>query len=152
MELTDSGFHYSVLSEFRGRLLEGQAEYLLLDQLLVQIRERKLIKANGLQRTDSTHVLAAVRLSGTHLWVRLEMLGETLRAALNSLAVAAPEWLVEQIPAEWFDLYGRRIEKYRLPDKESERTEWALDCGVAGYSLWQVFDIKLRNSKLKKES
>ena len=133
LELTDSGFHYSVLSEFRGRLLEGQAEYLLLDQLLTQVRERKLIKAKGLQRTDSTHVLAAVRLLN-----RLEMLGETLRAALNSLAVAAPEWLVEQIPAEWFDLYGRRIVEYRLPEKESERTEWALDCGVAGYSLWQV--------------
>ena len=46
--------------------------------------------------------------------------------------------MVEQIPGEWFDLYGRRIEEYRLPEKDSERTEWALDCGVAGYSLWQV--------------
>ncbi len=103
-----------------------------------QIRERKLIKAKGLQRSDSTHVLAALRLPGTHLWVRLEMLGETLRAALNTLAVAAPKWLVAQIPVEWSYLYGRRIEEYRLPEKESERAEWALDCGVAGYSLWQV--------------
>jgi len=124
LELTDSGFHYSVLSEFRGRLLEGQAEYLLLDQLLTQIRERKLIKAKGLQCTDSTHVLAAVRLLN-----RLEMLGETLRAALNSLAVAAPKWLVEQIPEEWFDVLGR------LSALEVLRQVWLQQFWLEDYQL-----------------
>lgn len=135
LELTDSGFDYSVLAEFRARLLkeEVQAETLLLDQLLVQLKEKKLLKARGQQRSDSTQVLASVRLLN-----RLEMLGETLRAALNALAVAAPEWLVEQIPSEWFDLYAKRVEDYRLPDKDSEREAWALAAGVDGFSLLQT--------------
>ena len=36
LELTDPGFDFSVLSEFRDRLLAGSAEELLLDKLLVQ--------------------------------------------------------------------------------------------------------------------
>lgn len=133
LELTDTGFDYSVLSEFRARLIKGEPEKLLLDTLLEQLGERKLLKATGKQRTDSTHVLGAVR----HL-NRLEMLGETLRAALNALAVAAPDWLVAQIPVERFDLYGRRIEDYRLPQKEKEREAWAVEVGIAGFSLYQA--------------
>ena len=68
------------------------------------------------------------------------MLGETLRAALNALAIAAPAWLVEQIPSEWFDQYGRRIEEYRLPIKDTERQEWTIEVGVAGSSLLQAFN------------
>jgi transposase len=34
LELTDSGFDFSVLSEFRHRLIAGQAEHLLLEALL----------------------------------------------------------------------------------------------------------------------
>ena len=54
LELTDTGFDYSVLSEFRFRLLRGEAEKLLLDALLEQLRTRKLLKVGGKQRTDST--------------------------------------------------------------------------------------------------
>jgi transposase len=88
LELTDSGFAFSVLSEFRGRLLAHGAERRLFDRLLEQFRERGWIKARGKQRTDSTHVLGAVRLLN-----RLELVGETVRAALEALATGAPHWL-----------------------------------------------------------
>ena len=88
LELTDPGFDASVLSEFRGRLVAGGAEEHLLDTLLALCREQKLLSARGRQRTDSTHVLGAVRSLN-----RLECVTETLRAALNALASAAPEWL-----------------------------------------------------------
>ena len=78
-------------------------------------------------------------LAAVHRLNRLELLGETLRAALNVLAMAAPEWLVAQIPPEWFDLYGRRIEDYRLPQKDTEREVWAGEVGLAGFSLLQTF-------------
>ena len=39
LELTDPGFDHSVLSEFRSRLVEGNAEQRLLDLLLEQCRE-----------------------------------------------------------------------------------------------------------------
>ncbi|HEX6243663.1 MAG TPA: transposase, partial [Polyangiales bacterium] len=58
LELTNPGFDHTVLSEFRGRLVTGEAGLLLLDTLLVRSRELGLLKRRGRQRTDSTHVLA----------------------------------------------------------------------------------------------
>ena len=97
LALTDPGFDHTVLSEFRTRLVGGQAELLLLDALLRRLQEEGLVKARGRQRTDSTHVLAAVR--GLN---RLEQrVGETLRAGLNELATVAPGWLREVAPVTW---------------------------------------------------
>src|SRR5215217_862984 len=88
LELTDAGFDFSVLSEFRARLLAGGAEARLLNKLLARCRERELVKARGKQRTDATRVLAAIRVLN-----RLELVGETMRATLNVLATEAPAWL-----------------------------------------------------------
>jgi transposase len=85
LELTDPGFDASVLGACRGRLIAGAAEYLLFDTLLTWCRERQLVKARGRQRTDSTHILAAVRALN-----RIEVVGETMRHARNSLAVVVP--------------------------------------------------------------
>src|ERR671915_756317 len=62
LELTDPGFDFSVLSEFRDRLLAGHQEALLLEKLLEQCCARGLLKARGQQRTDATPVLAAIRV------------------------------------------------------------------------------------------
>jgi transposase len=110
LELTDAGFHFSVLTEFRARLVAGNAEQLLLDRMLERFKARGLVKARGKQRTDSTHVLAAVH--DLHL---LELVGETLRATLDDLAAAVPAWLRAVAPLAWFGRYTRRIEEYRLP-------------------------------------
>ena len=88
LPLADPGFDSTVLSEFRSRLVEGGAEQVLLDAVLTLARERNLLSGGGRQRTDSTHVLAAVRALN-----RLECVTETMRHALESLAVAAPDWL-----------------------------------------------------------
>ena len=127
LELIDTGFNYSVLSEFRGRLLAGNVEHLLLDKLLERCRELGLVKAGGQQRTDSTRVLGAIRSLN-----RLEVVGETLRAALNDLAVLAPEWLQQIAPEDWYQRYGRRIEDYHLPSKPLERTAYAQQVGEDG--------------------
>jgi transposase len=116
LELTDPGFDHTVLSEFRSRLVHNQSERLLLDLLLKRLNERGLIKKRGRQRTDSTHVLAAVRTLN-----RLERVGETLRAALNQLAVLAPDWLQALAPPEWYQRYGRRVENYHLPKTDAAR-------------------------------
>jgi len=60
LELTDPGFDFSLLTEFRTRLVEGQAEHLLFNAMLRCFKERGLLKARTRQRTDSTHVLAAI--------------------------------------------------------------------------------------------
>ena len=105
-----------MLSEFRSRLVQGQAEQQLLDTLLERCRELELIRPRGRQRTDSTHVLAAVRVLN-----RLERVGETMRAALNDLAVMAPDWLQALAPAEWYRRDGRRVENYHLPKTDAAR-------------------------------
>jgi transposase len=108
LELTDPGFHFSILSDFRARLVEGGAEQLLLDALLERCKAVGLLKPRGKQRTDSTHVLAAVRALN-----RLECVGETLRATLNVLAAVVPDWLRAQVPATWHERYDRRVESPR---------------------------------------
>jgi transposase len=54
---------------------------------------------------------------------RLECAGETLRHTLNVLAQVAPDWLLAQIDAEWFDRYSRRFDEYRFPKAQTERLE-----------------------------
>jgi transposase len=64
LELSDTGFDASVLSEFRARLVAGAAAERLLRRMLDRLRERDLLASGGRQRTDATHVLAAVREPG----------------------------------------------------------------------------------------
>ncbi len=129
-ELEDAGCDFSVLSEFRARLMTGGAEQRLLDQLLEALRAHQLVKARGRVRTDSTHLVAAVR--EVH---RLERVIETLRAALNVLATIVPAWGQAIIPTEWVERYGRRAEDYRLPQDGANRTAYAEAVGNDGYSL-----------------
>ncbi len=137
LELTDPGFHFSVLTEFRARLVAGGAEHLLLDTMLERFKARGLVKARGKQRTDSTHVLGAVH--DLHL---LELVAETLRAALDDLAAAVPDWLREVAQPAWFERYGRRIEDYRLPKRREEREALALVVGADGFALLGALDAQ----------
>ncbi|WP_250285749.1 IS1182 family transposase [Frankia sp. CiP1_Cm_nod2] len=130
LELDDAGFDASVLSEFRTRLVEGDLSTLALDALLARLAARGLVKAGGRARTDSTHVLGAIR----HL-CRLELAGETLRAALEALASAAPDWLTGVIDPSWQLRYGARIDNWHLPESETRRTALMLDHGRDGYHL-----------------
>src|ERR671920_2055602 len=135
LELTDPGFHFSVLGEFRARLVAGGAEHLLLDTLLERFKARGLVKARGKQRTDSTHVLAAVH--DLHL---LELVAETLRAALDDLAAVAPGWPRGIARPVWFERYGRRVGDYRLPKGRDEREALALEVGADGFVLLDALD------------
>jgi transposase len=135
LELADPGFDASVLSEFRTRLIAGAAESLLFDTLLTWCRNRQLVKARGRQRTDSTHILGAVRALN-----RIEVVGETMRYALNTLAVVAPEWLRAVSPPEWWDRYTRRAEDDRLPTTQTARAALALAIGNDGRRLLAAVD------------
>jgi transposase len=130
LELADPGFDASVLSEFRGRLVTGGAEEHLLDTLLTLCRAHKLLRARGRQRTDSTHVLGAVRALN-----RLECATETLRAALNALASAAPDWLRAHAAPDWVERYARRADEDPVPPGEAARRAHAEQIGRDGHRL-----------------
>ena len=136
LELTDPGFDASVLCEFRKRLITGNAELLLFETMLTLFRQQGLIKAKGRQRTDSTHVLAAIQTLN-----RLECVGETLRQALNTLATAVPDWLHSWVPVEWFERYSQRFAEYRLPTGKPARAALAEQMGSDGLQLLRrVYD------------
>jgi transposase len=133
LELDDPGFDYSVLSEFRERLVTGQKEQMLLDELLSRLKELKLLKVRRQQRTDSTHILGAVRQLN-----RVEIVGETMRQALNELSEFAPEWVKEIAKLEWFARYGRRFEQMRLPKEQAERDSLLVTIGEDGAFLLEA--------------
>ena len=133
LELTDAGFDYSVLSGFRERLIAKKQPSLLFDRVIDLLRTKNLLKVRGKQRTDSTHVLASIRVMN-----RLELVTETLRAVLNELAVVSPVWLRSAVPPEWFVRYGARIEDTRLPRGEAAREEFAGRVGADGFLLFKL--------------
>jgi transposase len=133
LELSDPGFDFSVLCEFRTRLVQGQAENLLLEALLQECEQHGWLKAGGRQRTDSTHVVAAIRALSD-----LEVVGETLRAALDDLAEVAPQWLLAQVSPDWAERYVRRVENYRLPKDATKRRALAEQIGADGQLLLQA--------------
>ena len=135
LDLADAGFDYTVLCEFRARLLAGGAAERLLARMLDVAHEAGLIKARGRQRTDSTHVLAAVRALN-----RLELLAETLRAALNAIAGVAPDWLRALAPPGWHARYDRRVEDRRLPKTEPQRDAYVAQVGADGFLLLDAID------------
>jgi transposase len=138
LELTNPGFDFSVLSEFRSRLIKSGRESQLLEQMLKCFRQKGLIKARGRARTDSTHVLAAI-----HQLNRIECVAETLRHALNELATVAPEWLLKQVSTDWFDRYGSRLEQSRLPQTKPEQQQLAIAIGCDGHQLLSaIYDEK----------
>jgi transposase len=135
LELTDPGFHYSVLSEFRSRLVKHKKSQLLLDEILKIFKDKGWLKGRGQQRTDSTHVLAAVRELD-----QIEVVGETLRYTLNVLATVAPDWLRERLKSEWVKRYGERVDEYRLPKEKSERQALLKIIGQDGQELLEQID------------
>ncbi|MFD7004138.1 hypothetical protein ACFWA5_49965 [Streptomyces mirabilis] len=106
-----------MLCEFRARLLKV-------------CQDHKLLDSREAARTDSTYVLGSVRVLN-----RLELVGETVRAALNALAIAAPRWLGGWMPPGWADRYGHRVENHRLPQTEAERLAFATAVGADGAVL-----------------
>lgn len=130
LELEDSGFDSTVLCEFRARLVAGNAENVVFEKLLDWCRERKMLKARGRQRTDSTHVLASVR--GTN---RLECVLESMRSALNAITKTSPEWLNQIMQEEWLHRYYVRGGNVRIPHSAAERQDFAEMVGRDAHAL-----------------
>jgi transposase len=131
LELTDPGFDPCVLSEFRTRVVEHGLEERALDLLVAALVGKGLLKPGGKARTDSTHVLAAVRDLN-----RLELAGESVRACVEAITVAAPDWLAQTIDvADWDRRYSARVDSWRLPTAKTKRDALATAYGRDGFAL-----------------
>ncbi|MFE5584905.1 transposase, partial [Kitasatospora sp. NPDC056531] len=122
LDLADTGFDHTVLTQFRDRVLAHGLEERVLDLLLARLKELGLLKEGGKQRTDSTHVVSAVRDLN-----RLELAGESVRAAVQALTAAAPHWVaaVLDVPG-WSRRYDTRIDSFRMPSSQVKRDQLAI--------------------------
>lgn len=129
LELTDAGFNHTVLTDFRDRLITADAGRQVLDTLLTRLVEAGLLSGGGKARTDSTHVLAAVKVLN-----RLENVFTTMQAALEQVAETAPEWLESWMRPTWQTRYGT---VFTLPKTDTARAEWGTQIGADGWTLWE---------------
>ncbi|MFI1769711.1 transposase [Streptomyces sp. NPDC020800] len=125
LELDDPGFHHSVLADFRERLAEGDRADRLLDLALARLQEAGFIGERSTQRTDSTHVLAAVRDL-----TRLELVTEAVRAALEEVARTAGHLLVGLVDEDWGRRYGRPVRLGKNPTRPKTRINTTGDDAV----------------------
>ncbi|WP_405593185.1 IS1182 family transposase [Streptomyces sp. NBC_01190] len=116
MELDDPGFHHGVLADFRERLIRGDRADRLLDLALTRLKEAGLVRERTTQRTDSTHVLAAVRDL-----TRLELVTEAVRAALEEVARTASHLLIGLVGEEWGRRYGGPVRLGKNPTRPKTR-------------------------------
>jgi hypothetical protein len=131
LDLTDTGFDHSVLSQFRDRVVAHGLEEKVLDLLLARLVGLGLLGAGGKARTDSTHVISAVRDLN-----RLELAGESVRAAIQALAAAAPAWVAEVVDVPgWSARYDTRIDTWRMPSSQTKRDQLAIVYARDGYAL-----------------
>ena len=130
LPLDEPGFDYSILTDFRQRLLAAEAQDLILEPILQLSRERGWLKARGKQRTDATAVLARVRALSS-----LESVGESMRATLNAVAEQEPGWLEAHLNPAWSARYVQRFELARFPKAESERRLLREQVGQDGASV-----------------
>jgi transposase len=130
LDLHDPGFDFTLLHDFRQRLLAHEAGQRLLDTFLASCKARGWRKARGTQRSDSTHVLAAIRT--LHC---LACVLEAMHHALNQLSEVDPAWVRQWVPREWYNRYGLRAERGRLPKETRKREALALQIGADGYQL-----------------
>jgi transposase len=130
LALTDTGFDHTVLSQFRTRLAEHGMERRVLDLMVARLVEAGLVKAGGKQRTDSTHIIAAVRQLN-----QIELVGESVRAALEALAAADGGWLAARLDDSWQRRYGARVDSWRMPSSKTKRAALGADFARDGVAL-----------------
>ncbi len=134
LPLDDPGFDHTVLSEFRNRVADAGLEQVALDALLTRLAASGLVRAGGKQRTDSTHVIAAVAALN-----RLELAGESVRAALEALTAAHPDWVAQRICVPDFARrYGTPMTSWRPPVSQARRDELAIAYARDGYALLEA--------------
>jgi hypothetical protein len=98
-----------VLTELRPRLVDTGRVDTPLDLMLDRLKAAGLVTAGGRQRTDATHVIAAVRRLN-----RVETVGRPPRAALEAIARVSPDRVVPPLKPGWDERYGREVATARL--------------------------------------
>lgn len=116
LPLDYAGFDFSVLSDFRQRLLAHGKERFVFDHLVQQFLKLGFIKRRSKVRTDSTHIVGVVeRLQ------QVDLVTESLRVALEAAHKEAPSWVERTLPVVFCEQYQRPLNTYGMGDDETHQ-------------------------------
>lgn len=130
MRIDESSFDASILVDFRKRLQENKPEELLLNKFIQVMKAAGMLKAGGKYRTDATHVLGAVREL-----TRMELVYETYRHALETLAEEEPGWLMGWLSEEEIKAYEMPVKRKRFLRGGTGVQQYVTQIGRDGYRL-----------------
>jgi IS5 family transposase len=137
LRLDDPGFDYTILTEFRTRLVQHGMLTRALDLLVARLVEKGLLASRGKQRTDSTHIIAEVRQLN-----QIELVGESVRACVEALAAADPGWVTARLDAGWQRRSRARVDSWRMPASKTKRAALGADYARDGVALLRaVWDV-----------
>ncbi len=135
LELTDGGFHPTVLVYFRDRLEEKESGRVVFDGVVELLVELGLVNRKGKQRLDSTHILGYVKEMS-----RLECAVETVRLALEALA---EEVRGAERPEFWERLWALYVQsELNWGLSKTERKNRYRQCGQDIKELLEWIDTK----------
>lgn len=109
------GFDFSILCDFRQRILAHGKEALIFETVLRKVQSLGFIKKRGKQRTDALAVIGAVRMVS-----HLETVTETLRVTVRALEQGALAWMEREVPASFREEYARSRSDYGLTEVERQ--------------------------------
>jgi transposase len=116
LPLDYAGFDFSILCDFRDRLIQHKAEARIFDTILTHLKALGLLTSRGIQRTDSLSVHTKARdLS------RIELMTDTIRVVVRALLRTDPDWTRATVPVAWDERYGQRLRVERMDKAEKEQ-------------------------------
>ncbi|MEZ4641763.1 MAG: hypothetical protein R3E31_03300 [Chloroflexota bacterium] len=101
----------------------------MLEKILQACQAQGLLIEKKKQRTGSTYILANIRILN-----RIELVGETLRRALDDIAQVAPNWLKPLIQPDWASVTVVRW-THRIRKSETKQLALAQTIGEDGRDL-----------------
>jgi len=66
---------------------------------------------------------------------QIELVGESVRAALEALAAADGDWLASRLDGSWARRYGARVDSWRMPASATKRAALGADFARDGVAL-----------------
>jgi transposase len=126
------GFHPTVLTYFRDRLIANAKGSYAFDQILNHLSEIGLIKSGGKQRIDSTHIIAAVREL-----TRIDLLHETLRLFCLDIEPMRNQLSGSILSSQ--EKYVEYVSAHRATDLERKAAIQAAGLAMRGFIEWGKF-------------
>ena len=129
LSLEFASIHPTTLTHFRDRLIANEAASYAFDRILEHLTRKGLIKANGKQRIDSTHIIGFVRELS-----RIELLHETLRLFSQDVGIYKSEMDENLLTHQ--ERYVDKVSTYRMTDADKKFAIQQSGLAMKAFQIW----------------